>query len=94
MWGEMANQFSAGTLFVDKRDILNSMRAVFINLSQQSHLMRDDPYTLGYQEGFEHALTAIAATMGVEDEFEDAIVKQKTHQFFRMRVVSNSSSQA
>ncbi len=88
----MTNQISNGTMFVDKRDVLNSMRAVYINLVRQSHLMNDDSYTMGYHEGFENALLSVAAIVGVEDEFEEAMVKQKTRQFLRMRVIARQNT--
>lgn len=89
----MAGQLPAGSMFVDKQEILNGMHAIFLSLIQQTHLMNDDAYTMGYHEGFENALSAVAAIIGVEDDLQKKIVKQKTRQFQRMRVIAGQKNE-
>jgi len=83
----MAHQLPAGSFYLDRRDMLNSLWAVYLSANGGSQHLSEDTYLSGYREGFENALLTVAAIAGVDEEFQKNIVRHKTMRLRRMRTV-------
>ncbi len=68
----MKKTLPAGSMFLDRRDLMHAMMALYVSQLRADRHMRDEPFTAGYREGYADALLAIAAAVGVVEEFSDA----------------------
>jgi len=84
----MAKTLPAGSMFLDRRDLMHSMMALYLSQLGADRHMRDEPFSAGYREGYADALLAIAAAVGVVEEFSDAAVTAAKIAERRRRVVS------
>lgn len=84
----MKKELPAGSMFVDRRDLMHAMTALYVSqLSTERH-MRDEPFSAGYREGYADALLAIAAAAGVVEEFAAAAATATKIAERRRRVIS------
>ncbi len=84
----MAKTLPAGSMFLDRRDLMHAMMALYVSQVRADNHMRDEPFTAGYREGYADALLAIAAAVGVVEEFADATATATKIAERRRRVVS------
>lgn len=66
----MAEQLKNGAMTIQRADVLDGLRALYLTQYKFNRLLKEDSYTCGYREGFEDALLSIAQLIGVADEFE------------------------
>lgn len=68
----MGKSLPRGSMFVDRRVILQMLTAMFIAQLRTADVLRDDVYVAGYRAGYVDALLALAAATGVAEEFASA----------------------
>ncbi len=84
----MVKELPAGSMFLDRRDLMHTMMALYVSQLRAEQHMRAEPYTVGYREGYADALLAIAAAVGVIEEFSGAAAKIARMNERSRRVVS------
>jgi len=84
----MAKELPAGSMFLDRRDLMHSMMAVYVSQLRSEQHMRHEPFTAGYSEGFADALLSMAAAVGVVEEFAAATFNIRKISERRTRTVS------
>ncbi len=67
----MSKELPAGSMMMDKRDFMNALSALFVAQISIEDGLRDDAFTMGYQQGFADALLAMAASVGIVEEFAE-----------------------
>ncbi len=83
----MRKELPAGSMMMDKRDFMNALSALFVAQISVEDSLRDDPVTLGYQQGFADALLAVAASVGVVEEFANQAGTIRQLRYRRWRTV-------
>lgn len=84
----MVQELPAGSFYMDRRDLLNSLWAVYLSTNNGNHHLSEDSFLAGYRDGFEDALITVAAIAGVDESFQKNLVRYKTMRLRRMRTVS------
>jgi len=78
----------AGSMFLDRRNLMHTMMALYVSQLRADRHMRDEPFTAGYREGYADALLALAAAVGVVEEFSSAAATAAKIAERQRRVVS------
>ena len=65
----MGKHLPAGSMFIDRRIFLNTLTAIYVSQLKTEDISRNEVYVTGYHEGYFNALLAMAAAMGVIEEF-------------------------
>ncbi len=83
----MRKELPAGSMMMDKRDFMNALSALFTAQISVEDSLRDDTFTVGYQQGFSDALLAVAASVGVVEEFANKAGTIRQLRYRRWRTV-------
>ncbi len=85
----MTNRLQKNSMLVHRSVILDGLRALYITQFKMDQVVQEDPFAVGFKEGFDTALLSIAEMMGVSDEFETSRRRIGTQAVDDMRLISS-----
>lgn len=88
----MRDEMQINSILIHRAIILEGLRALLLAKRKTDLFIKEEPYAIGYQEGFEDALQCVAQMVGLADDFESSLKKLNTFNIDRLSVCAAPSS--